>query len=1247
MASLLDLQRNVQSLTRPMRPSRFERRDPTQYEMEMSYFVQPRKEEEEKKRRRRPLLQVIFDVLQTGNYMSANIADSVTDSIKYGKPLGEGVRDALDAAWKGLTWQEKNTFSDVIRQNAEEHGEFLGRDLDEWTKEVGDVTEGKTKFGQLVNNLIGKSTPAARVGFLGDILLDPLTYISPLKSIRPTGLATKGARAAAEKYAPDVVKLTNMMRNIEDLKGVAKTGASSLDDILRKGTRGMAHANERLFRESYQKALTTPADVLQKEMREQLGELVSTHMKRTLDGVQKPEVLDGVARDIESLVRSIGEGYGGAGMRGRFDLPFVGTVGARELSGGQRPNIIARGVDRLGDLIQKRMSDSKLGQHLTDAWWARTNDPYSIIGAIRRTFGIRNPYQKYLNMIRLDSVGTREEIVDRLADFGNKALQDLGEENLQKATGLRAVLEQVEMGMNRAQKQGKASREALEVFAGKPGSGMTRRQMASAAIGDESVGRFTVQDLLPKLKEGDLDAAIKQLKEGKFDTKVLEDIKRLNITPDEAERISDFWTQMDDMFKNMRDEEMQLINDGVFSRDVMGEWINYIPKVQGRPMIGRKRPGKLLSPADPGFMKETKLTYRQSQRQGIELAKEFFGDWIKAEADSTGRAVDDIAREFVERGGLAPISQNLTEMVNARIMAHARVMARGRLIKQLREFGIRMDQLDLGKFPRAAINRMGDVYNGLQQSTDPGLKGYLFDKDVADIIDKTYSIAASDDTLQGLKRYFGNFTSWWKGMATATPGFHLRNFFSNNVTGVFRHGGKWLDPRREIQSMVGTYYALHPNKYIDLLTKDFNISPEKISNALGSEIAGKTLKEWADMAREDGIISLRTMIGDVTKEVQPKVRIGTRFNPASQQFGLTAGSRAVGTAIENHARFKSYLLSIEELSKAGVADDAMANFAKMDTKKWFIDYSDLTEVEQKVLKKVIPFYTWLRKNVSNQLSGLMLMPEMYRVAAKAEEAIAADDFDFSTVQDYIKELGYLPVGMGETGPVMWWPNFPYGDLNKIPLFFEDTDILSGGLIPRRDKGALLEEFGSSAHPVIKNVIQRLTDKNLFRQRDFLDRVDAPIGQIFSGSPQVVAFLDKAMKMAGYENGAGINIRDGKLQIDEELEQAMSNNIPLLRTLTRVFDLGVDITGVEEAIEKSTGRKSPYEGMEELFQHLSTFLGLKFKEVDQEYQRELMARAIEEAAQKDRSAWKRTLPGYAQRSSVWQRGQAAQRRRIGL
>ena len=1239
MASLLDLTTNVAKLTRPTAPrppSRSAPRQPTQYEQEMRYFSEPIKQEELKKRKRIPLLSFIFDVLQIGNYASANIVDSIYDSVKYNKPLGEAAWDAVKAGARGLTMQDKFTFSDIIKQNAEEHGEFLGKSLEEWTKPLQEEYEGDDKLKKLFNKTIGSITPAGALGLTADIALDPFTWISPFKGLKPTGMATDAARATAAKYAKNNLQMSNLMTSFEDVKKMAQAGRGSLADVAKKGGQSAARQQDLLYRQGYKEALQAPKGVadwggeLQKGLQGQFKQVENLHMEKTMkelsgmgvdDILEIPqgifgEVAEGVKPyGMDALAKSIEGGYAGAGERG------LRVLGQEVGKGVRQANPLARGIDRFGTLLSKKAEKSGLAE----AWYSFVNGP-SVVGMLKRTFGIRNPYQKILNVKKMDAEGIRAFTRSELVGAVDPMLQDMGEDLLTKAVDARAIMEQVEFGVLKGQKRVGKTQEALSNVLG----------------GGDQIRR--IQDVLKGVDNW--DATIKVLKEQGADAGVFEKLKALGITKDEGDKIGRFWEDLDATFKEIRTKELEWVKKGIFKADSMGVWQNYIPKAQNRPSFGKKA-GKLLSPADPGVMKTTKATYLQSEKQGINFAKEMFGDWIEAEAKATRQAIDVVAKKFIEENGLAPISTNLIEMLNARITAHARIMGRGNLIESLREFGIDESVMgELGKFAKAGYNRMGNVYNDLQKSSDPGMQGLLFDKDVRNIIDKTYALTASDDAMQGMKKLFMNFTTWWKGLATATTGFHARNFFSNNVTGFFRHGASWFNPKSYAEAAVGVGYALNPVKYKKILTEQFKMSEGQIDNLLSKVIGGRTLKQIAEEARENGVISLKTMIGDVTKELKPKVDIGKRFNPLSREFALPAASRQVGTVVENHARFHSYLLTLDDMAKSGVADDAAREFAKLDTKKWFLDYGDLSEVEQKYLKNVIPFYSWIRKNVSNQVSGLMLMPDMYRVAAKAEDAVSMEDFNYSLIPEYMKQAGYLPISAGESGPMMWWPNFPYADLNKIPLFFEEE----GGLmqLPKIDSRALVEEFTSASHPIIKTIIQEATEKNMFQKRDFLERVRAPdLAQLIAGRPKIIAFIDTAMRKMGFDGGMGLSTRDGRLEMDERLEQLLTVNIPLLRTVGKVIDGTLDATGLEELVEETTGRKDQYEGMEDLFQNLTYFFGMKFKEVDEEYQAELLARDIEDKAMQDRSAWKRTMPGYEQRSLQYSLQRDTQRRRMGL
>jgi len=879
----------------------------------------------------------------------------------------------------------------------------------------------------------------------------------------------------------------------------------------------------------------------------------------------------------------------------------VGEVGVRE----SRPNIAARGFGRLGEMI----GDSPGGQKFSDAWWSIMNNPKSPVAMVRKTLGIRNPYQKLLTNTKMDSVSIHDRIRKDYQVSAQGALDELGPELHDKAMRAWAIGESVEKVTDKA----------------------TYTELSTSS--------------LLRGMAGDQDVFLDSLRKMNIPPAQIKQLQALKLTPEEVEKIMPFMDNIKDMFDRMLEEIKPLIERGVWKQDEMGEWINYLPKARNVPSVGQRRPGRATGTASPGFMEKTTYTMDASTKQAMALSKPFLNDMAEAAAKSSGQSVDDVLREIVTTQGLTPVSTNLEEILGKRINAHARAMGRGHLIEQFREFGVPIEQLqELGRFGNTAMKRAGIPYSELSESADPAMKGYLFDKDVKDIMDKTYAMVASDDAMQGWKRAFMNMTQWWKGMVTATPGFHLRNFFSNNVTGLFRHGLKWMDPRMIRDSTVATVYALNPGNYVDILTKQFkNLDAGGITAALNRKVGGKTLKDIAEEMRDAGVISTRTYISDVAQEITPKVSLRKRMNPFSRDFAVTSGSRQLGEIVENSARAHAYMLTYDDLIKMGTGEAAAKEFAKIDTKKWWIDYGDLSEAEQKYLKNVIPFYTWMRKNLANQVSGLMLMPDMYRLAAKAEEAVSMDDFDYSLVPEYMKEGGYLPIGEGEKGPTMWWPNLPYGDLNKIPVMFGED-----GIVPELTSGKLLEEFASSANPIIKTIIQGMTQKNMFKQRDYIEDARAPqLFQFFANSPKVLEVLDGMMQRRGFEGGIGIDERDGKVVMDEEMEQILTNNMPVLKLIGQWVDLAIDVSGLEEAVQEKTGRMDKHEGLEDLLQKLSYFGGFKLKELDQEQELEYMKRAIEEAAQKDRNKWKRSVPGYAQRSARYGQQQDVRRRRIGL
>jgi hypothetical protein len=73
---------------------------------------------------------------------------------------------------------------------------------------------------------------------------------------------------------------------------------------------------------------------------------------------------------------------------------------------------------------------------------------------------------------------------------------------------------------------------------------------------------------------------------------------------------------------------------------------------------------------------------------------------------------------------------------------------------------------------------------------------------------------------------------------------------------------------------------------------------------------------------------------------------------------------------------------LDALRKGKSADDA-----GWLVKKTLFDYSDLSSFERNVLKRVIPFYTWTRKNIPAQIEAILKNPQRFQKITTARENI--------------------------------------------------------------------------------------------------------------------------------------------------------------------------------------------------------------------------------------------------------------------
>jgi len=291
------------------------------------------------------------------------------------------------------------------------------------------------------------------------------------------------------------------------------------------------------------------------------------------------------------------------------------------------------------------------------------------------------------------------------------------------------------------------------------------------------------------------------------------------------------------------------------------------------------------------------------------------------------------------------------------------------------------------------------------------------------------------------------------------------------------------------------------------------------------------LGEGVDEAPED-LTTLKAVMGGIDEAETVKGTLG-RLGGIADNRVLDA-NREIGRTMEYFLRSSHYIFKRRKGFTAEAADTSV--------KTYHFDYNELTDFERKYMKMVIPFYTWMRKNIPLQLTELMKQPERYAKIPKTMDAIEnlTPELDNLPTPDYYDEVNAirLPWDAGAVDedadglPMYLIPDLPYQDLGRVNL----------------------RDWLSSLNPALKAPIELLGPKgySIFLDRPIEKFPGEPafagslLGEDMSLSKKALALAETAIPPLGkYVTRPIKAYRDGKLT--EELMRT------LLATGTRSSD----------------------------------------------------------------------------------------------
>ncbi len=313
----------------------------------------------------------------------------------------------------------------------------------------------------------------------------------------------------------------------------------------------------------------------------------------------------------------------------------------------------------------------------------------------------------------------------------------------------------------------------------------------------------------------------------------------------------------------------------------------------------------------------------------------------------------------------------------------------------------------------------------------PKVGKFKTSKALADEVNKVMRIAGRDQFTEDFDKAMGAWQTFWKahatvGMTGSIP-FAARNTRSN-IWLMMTRGG--MGPQHVAGRMKEAWDL---DKKVRKITGQAKIgrrftgdsaeqvAKEGIDSVLRQQLTKHEYEMWTEMQKRNitrGFFDVEfgETAADVARKIKGEKRAvkgGILGHVLSPKGAVIETGRDLNSVAEQNARMAMFIHAYDE---TGSFDDA-----ERLVKDTLFDYEDLTAFERKRAKAVLPFYTFMRKNIQAQAHTLANSP--YRIALPENISEAVTEDLPEDAPDYLKQAGsrqipaFLPLlGKGFTTP---------------------------------------------------------------------------------------------------------------------------------------------------------------------------------------------------------------------------------------
>ena len=362
--------------------------------------------------------------------------------------------------------------------------------------------------------------------------------------------------------------------------------------------------------------------------------------------------------------------------------------------------------------------------------------------------------------------------------------------------------------------------------------------------------------------------------------------------------------------------------------------------------------------------------------------------------------------------------------------------------------------------------------------------------EMAKLYNEYHGLMFNQSKKNGLLRVYDSLSTLYKKAAYLWNPGHIMRDFQGNVFNNYLMG------------------VVDPTEYADGLK-----ALRKADGVLSTPRGDLKYTDIYEQAQKMGIVD------SVMKHELP-------LNVGKQEKGYSRMMRQATYATDGWTRMTGFVHNL----KAG-QDYAQA---AATTKKFLFDYFDLTAFEKKVMRRIVPFYTWMRKNIPLQFKTLISDPRIFARLNDVQNAIAGGPIDWDEKPDYIQDM----MAIQPMGSDKYFSNtLPWQDLTKIPTGL-DSDSLS--------------DFLSSVNPLIRAPIESITNNDWWTGQPLED---------YAGEQTDIPVLTTLLRLLGSDTDYTVGARYGG---------NLLNQIPVL---TRAGGLLDAATGQETSDSRILSRVS--------------------------------------------------------------------------